>query len=229
MDSRPGFVDESVIEVRGFVDYTTYEIPGHEFTTPPDPSKLKFSPSMGNLPPLKTLRVLSDLMKRELPLPPSSIDRLAEEIGRNQQLILLEDGDVHKFVQFVKEFYVQRGKRQYPGRLYFLQQGMFDHVRLLLEAEGIKGYSVFSDPPKIWSTTKKINLKSSDGEVFEVDGQVAVECQTIKQMIEDDGADSVIPLPKVNSKILAKVIEYCKRHAEALMSGDKLAYKELKP
>ncbi|MBO8584316.1 hypothetical protein INO15_14425, partial [Staphylococcus aureus] len=34
-------------------------------------------------------------------------------------------------------------------------------------------------------------------------------------MIEDDCADNGIPLPNVTSKILSKVIEYCKKHVEA--------------
>ncbi|XP_009624361.1 SKP1-like protein 1A [Nicotiana tomentosiformis] len=62
---------------------------------------------------------------------------------------------------------------------------------------------------------KMIVLKSSDGETFEVEESVAVESQTIKHMIEDDCADTSIPLPNVTSKILAKVIEYCKRHVDA--------------
>ncbi|KAJ6821803.1 SKP1-like protein 1A [Iris pallida] len=59
---------------------------------------------------------------------------------------------------------------------------------------------------------KMITLKSSDGEMFEVEEVVAMESQTIKHMIEDDCAESGIPLPNVNSKILSKVIEYCKKH-----------------
>ncbi|KAL6504770.1 SKP1-like protein 1A [Orobanche minor] len=73
---------------------------------------------------------------------------------------------------------------------------------------------------------KKIVLRSSDGEVFEVEASVAVESQTIKHMIEDDCADTVIPLPNVTGKILSKVIEYCKRHVEAAAAtkaDDKLA------
>lgn len=65
-----------------------------------------------------------------------------------------------------------------------------------------------------------IVLKSSDGETFEVDEAVALESQTIKHMIEDNCADTSIPLPNVTSKILAKVIEYCKRHVEASKSSD---------
>ncbi|XP_068639866.1 SKP1-like protein 1A [Aristolochia californica] len=63
-------------------------------------------------------------------------------------------------------------------------------------------------------SSKKVILKSSDGEVFEVDEAVAVESQTIKHMIEDNCADNGIPLPNVASKILSKVIEYCKKHVD---------------
>ncbi|RZC86490.1 hypothetical protein C5167_030570 [Papaver somniferum] len=57
-----------------------------------------------------------------------------------------------------------------------------------------------------------VTLKSSDGETFDVEESVALQSQTIKHMIEDDCADNGIPLPNVTSKILAKVIEYCKKH-----------------
>ncbi|KAL0314545.1 UNVERIFIED_CONTAM: SKP1-like protein 1A [Sesamum radiatum] len=77
------------------------------------------------------------------------------------------------------------------------------------------------------NSSRKITLRSSDGEVFEVDEAVAVESQTIKHMIEDDCADNVIPLPNVTGKILSKVIEYCKRHVDAAAvaskADDKLA------
>uniref|UniRef100_A0A8R7UMT1 SKP1-like protein n=1 Tax=Triticum urartu TaxID=4572 RepID=A0A8R7UMT1_TRIUA len=73
---------------------------------------------------------------------------------------------------------------------------------------------------------KMITLKSSDGEEFQVEEAVAMESQTIRHMIEDDCADNGIPLPNVESKILSKVIEYCKKHpppptpAEDLKSFD---------
>ncbi|XP_008811446.1 SKP1-like protein 1A [Phoenix dactylifera] len=70
---------------------------------------------------------------------------------------------------------------------------------------------------------EKIILKSSDGEVFEVEETVAMESQTIKHMIEDDCASNGIPLPNVTSKILSKVIEYCKRHVEASAAASKAA------
>ncbi|GMP59000.1 hypothetical protein CsSME_00022454 [Camellia sinensis var. sinensis] len=62
------------------------------------------------------------------------------------------------------------------------------------------------------SSSKKIMLKSSNGEAFEVKESVALESQTIKHMIKDDCAHSVSPLPNVTSKIPTKVIEYCKKH-----------------
>ncbi|MCL7043250.1 hypothetical protein MKW94_014901 [Papaver nudicaule] len=40
-------------------------------------------------------------------------------------------------------------------------------------------------------------------------------------MIEDDCADNGIPLPNVTSKILAKVVEYCKKHVELRDDKDK--------
>ncbi|PNX71445.1 SKP1-like protein 1A-like [Trifolium pratense] len=78
------------------------------------------------------------------------------------------------------------------------------------------------------SSGKKITLKSSDGEAFEIDEVVALESQTIKHMIEDDCADNGIPLPNVTSKILAKVIEYCKKHVESVGSDEKPNDEELK-
>ncbi|XBI68776.1 hypothetical protein VPH35_047931 [Triticum aestivum] len=62
---------------------------------------------------------------------------------------------------------------------------------------------------------KMILLKSSDGEGFQVEEAVAMESQTIRHMIEDDCTDNGTPLPNVDSKILAKVIEYCKKHVQA--------------
>ncbi|KAI8554021.1 hypothetical protein RHMOL_Rhmol05G0064900 [Rhododendron molle] len=69
------------------------------------------------------------------------------------------------------------------------------------------------------STPTKIVLKSSDGENFEVEETVALESQTIKHMIEDDCADNTIPLATITSKILAKVIEYCRKHVGASGPG----------
>ncbi|XP_058070335.1 SKP1-like protein 1A [Magnolia sinica] len=79
--------------------------------------------------------------------------------------------------------------------------------------------------------SKKVTLKSSDGEEFLIDEAVALKSQTIKHMIEDDCTDNGIPLPNVTSKILSKVIEYCKKHVEADVSkkpDDRSSDEELK-
>ncbi|XP_010669692.2 SKP1-like protein 1B [Beta vulgaris subsp. vulgaris] len=76
-----------------------------------------------------------------------------------------------------------------------------------------------SSPSMAATTVKKITLKSSDGENFDVEESVALECQTIKYIIEDDCADNVIPLPNVTAKILSKVIEYCKKHVESVAAA----------
>ncbi|WMV33059.1 hypothetical protein MTR67_026444 [Solanum verrucosum] len=47
-------------------------------------------------------------------------------------------------------------------------------------------------------------------------------------MIEDDYANTIIPLPNVTSKILTKVIEYSKHHVEVLKAKDKTAKEDLK-
>ncbi|KAG6577790.1 SKP1-like protein 1A [Cucurbita argyrosperma subsp. argyrosperma] len=78
------------------------------------------------------------------------------------------------------------------------------------------------------SSSKKITLKSSDGESFEIDEVVALESQTIRHMIEDDCADNGIPLPNVTSKILAKVIEYCHKHVDASSADPRVSEEDLK-
>ncbi|KAJ8022592.1 S-phase kinase-associated protein 1 [Holothuria leucospilota] len=63
-----------------------------------------------------------------------------------------------------------------------------------------------------------IKLQSSDGEVFDVDVDVAKQSITIKTMLEDLGMDEdddeAIPLPNVNSAILGKVLEWCQFHKD---------------
>lgn len=66
----------------------------------------------------------------------------------------------------------------------------------------------------------KVKLRSADGEMFEVEADVANESATIKCMIEDTGTDLPVPLPNVNSKILSKVIEYCNYHVESRKKGE---------
>ncbi|KAK9283413.1 hypothetical protein L1049_011655 [Liquidambar formosana] len=65
------------------------------------------------------------------------------------------------------------------------------------------------------SKTKMLKLKSSDGEVFEVEARAAIRSVMIKDLAaEHAGADTTIPLANVDSKTLATVIEWCEKHAD---------------
>lgn len=68
-----------------------------------------------------------------------------------------------------------------------------------------------------------VKLKSSDNETFEVEEAVAAQFETIKNLIDYVCAnDCTIPLPEVNSKTLAMVVEWCKKHADETDERDKL-------
>ncbi|KAA8534426.1 hypothetical protein F0562_031943 [Nyssa sinensis] len=72
------------------------------------------------------------------------------------------------------------------------------------------------------SKERELKLKSSDNEEFRVKESIAVQSEMIKNMVEDDCAANTIPLPNVNSKTLAMVIEYWKKHANQKASEDDL-------
>ncbi|XP_028083538.1 SKP1-like protein 1A [Camellia sinensis] len=61
---------------------------------------------------------------------------------------------------------------------------------------------------------KMLILRSSDGEEFAIQENIAVKSTTIKNMVEGGCVSNVIPVPNVDAKTLAMVIEYCKKHAE---------------
>ncbi|KAL0668482.1 hypothetical protein Bca4012_031186 [Brassica carinata] len=63
-------------------------------------------------------------------------------------------------------------------------------------------------------------LKSSDGESFEVEEEVARQSQTLANLIEDNCTDGEIPIANVTSKILGMVVEYCKKHVVVVDGGD---------
>merc|ERR1719464_134470 len=60
-----------------------------------------------------------------------------------------------------------------------------------------------------------VKLRSSQGDVFEVEQQVACMSTLIQNMVEDDGTEEEIPLPNVKTATLHKVIDYCKHHRGA--------------
>jgi len=60
-----------------------------------------------------------------------------------------------------------------------------------------------------------VKMKSKQEEIFEVEKEVACRSITVKNMVDDTGLETPVPLPMVDSKILIKVIEYCKYHHKA--------------
>ncbi|KAF7849926.1 hypothetical protein BT93_L0110 [Corymbia citriodora subsp. variegata] len=67
-----------------------------------------------------------------------------------------------------------------------------------------------------------ITLKSSDGETFQIEEAAALLSKLLKNMIDDNCASTPIPLPNVNGKILAKVVEFCNKHTEAGVDAETL-------
>lgn len=55
----------------------------------------------------------------------------------------------------------------------------------------------------------KVKLVTSEGEVVEVDVEVASKSVLIKGMIDDSGFEEEIPLPNVKKAVLEKIIQYC--------------------
>eukprot|EP01023_Acetabularia_acetabulum_P010924 TRINITY_DN14988_c0_g1_i2.p3 TRINITY_DN14988_c0_g1~~TRINITY_DN14988_c0_g1_i2.p3 ORF type:complete len:197 (-),score=48.79 TRINITY_DN14988_c0_g1_i2:165-755(-) len=63
----------------------------------------------------------------------------------------------------------------------------------------------------------KVTLMSSDGQLIEVDREIAEQSVTIKHMLDDIGEEELeggIPLPNVTLNILNKVVEYCTYHKD---------------
>ena len=49
-----------------------------------------------------------------------------------------------------------------------------------------------------------VKLKSKQEEIFEVEKEVACRSVTVKNMVDDTGLDTPVPLPMVDSKILVR-------------------------
>lgn len=64
--------------------------------------------------------------------------------------------------------------------------------------------------------SKKVNLVSSDGVVFEVDLGLALMSKRFEDIIDIEtipiGDVDTISVDEVNSKMLSMVVEYCKKH-----------------
>ncbi|KAG6637400.1 hypothetical protein CIPAW_11G175900 [Carya illinoinensis] len=70
--------------------------------------------------------------------------------------------------------------------------------------------------------TSPQKLNSKDDETFEVEEAVAVKSQIIKYMVEDGVSNGTIPLPNVDGKTLASVLQWCEKHADPTVTEDEL-------
>lgn len=93
-------------------------------------------------------------------------------------------------------------------------------IRIYFEGNSIQNVTLFKlfNQKSVFVQMPNIKLQSSDGEVFEVDVEIAKCSVTIKTMLEDLGMDEdeeeVVPLPNVNSAILRKVIQWATYHKD---------------
>ena len=67
-----------------------------------------------------------------------------------------------------------------------------------------------------------LKLKTWDNQIFEVEQHVAVQSISIKNMIDDGYSEDVIPLPNVDGKTLAMVLDWCKTHLDKDVDMPKL-------
>ena len=58
-------------------------------------------------------------------------------------------------------------------------------------------------------SAEKVKLLCSDGEIVEVDVEIAEKSVLIKGLIDDSGTEEEIPLPNVKKAILEKVVAFC--------------------
>ncbi len=58
----------------------------------------------------------------------------------------------------------------------------------------------------------KVKLRTQEGELIEVDEDVACKSKIIKDMVEESGTEEEVPVPNVKMYILKKVMEYCEKH-----------------
>ncbi|KAI3512219.1 hypothetical protein L1887_19509 [Cichorium endivia] len=72
------------------------------------------------------------------------------------------------------------------------------------------------------SSSNKIVLKSSDGEIFEMEESEARLSELIKDTIELECVQTFIPISTVTGEILSMVVEYCQQHANTTNDDDAL-------
>ncbi|KAI3745237.1 hypothetical protein L1987_58345 [Smallanthus sonchifolius] len=85
---------------------------------------------------------------------------------------------------------------------------------LLLISIAITVLTVSSRPITTTPSPTTVVLTSSGGEKFEVQVQVALQSETIRQMIVDGGFSNeiVLSFPNITGETMSKVLEYCNKH-----------------
>ncbi|KAI4353135.1 hypothetical protein L6164_002106 [Bauhinia variegata] len=62
--------------------------------------------------------------------------------------------------------------------------------------------------------TRKVTLKAQEGQVFDIDQDIAKEFGILNRIMEEDGLFEFFPVSNVRGAALEKVIEYCQKHVE---------------
>jgi len=77
----------------------------------------------------------------------------------------------------------------------------------------VKKKSLTPAPCPARAESTSVKLKSKQEEIFEVEKEVACRSVTVKNMVDDTGLDTPVPLPMVDSKILVRAASAAPPHA----------------
>ncbi|XP_061349208.1 cullin-1-like [Gastrolobium bilobum] len=147
-------------------------------------------------------------------------ERAGEQINRtlinNTLAIYSEIGDSTRIINakhFAERMIIENVAFYYDGASTWIASSSFKYNKPKEEK--------LHDSPI--ASSKKINLISSNGDVFEIDYSVALMSKTIKDAIKSYSSSDIdsIHFSIVSSRILAMVIEYCNKHTKASNSNYK--------
>ena len=68
-------------------------------------------------------------------------------------------------------------------------------------------------------TYPDVKVQAEGGQEFVIPGAAIEQSDTIKEMLQETDADSVIPLPSVKPEALSKVLEYMQYHVSSAKDG----------
>jgi len=85
-----------------------------------------------------------------------------------------------------------------------------NNPRLTIKEKGFGPHAMKTDEHEAWEkqqNDRKLTLQSSDGQDFKIPVHTAQLSKTVTDLIEDAGTDNPIPLPNMNGKTLATIVE----------------------